>query len=83
MKLRPDPRPCLLGDSENKRRALFHGFSLVAYTHGAAATIGGFPAGQTSYAAAIVELESGKVLEVPVCEITLLDSAAVFGCFAF
>lgn len=41
-------RPCMLGD----KRALLHSICTKAWTHGAAITTGGFPAGQISYAVA-------------------------------
>lgn len=74
IKISPEMRPCLLGDGESKRRALLHCFGFKAWTHGAAVIIGGFPAGQESHAMAVVELESGEVLEVPVIEVTMLDT---------
>lgn len=72
-------RPCMWGD----KRALLHSVGTKAWTHGAAITVGGFPAGQISYATAIIETECGDVLEVPVSEIKMLDSNGRFSEFSF
>ena len=42
----------------------FHGFFQTAYTHGAALTIGGFPAGQEANPVAVIEYSNGKVAYV-------------------
>lgn len=39
----------------------FHGFFQSAYTHGAALTVGGFPAGQEAAPVALIEHQNGSV----------------------
>ena len=39
----------------------FHGFFQASYTHGAALTIGGFPAGQEANPVAVIEYTDGTV----------------------
>lgn len=80
---RPKPRPCLAVVDMEENRALFHGFSMKAWTHGPSASIGGFSAGQESFATAVVELESGRLAEVPVSDVTMLDSKIHFICHDF
>ena len=42
-------------------KCMFHGFFQASYTHGAALTVGGFPAGQEASPVAVIEYASGKV----------------------
>ena len=76
-------RPCLCGDGDNKFRGIFHGFVTEAWTHGASCSIGGSPAGQESRTYALIEDESGKLLMLPPCEVTMLDSAKLFNAYAW
>lgn len=71
----PDPRPCMV---RQDGRALLHGFHVHMWTHGAAATIGGFTAGQESTLLALVEFEDGRLDCVAVDSMRMLDSAEVF-----
>lgn len=80
---RPQPRPCMVVIGKEEKRALFHGFSMKSWTHGAAASIGGFSAGQESFATAVIELDSGRLAEVPVVNVTMLDSKYEFSCYDF
>ena len=57
-----EPRPCLVNVAGEKRRALCHLLFVSAWTHGAAATIGGFSAGQETRPQVIVEYEDGDIL---------------------
>lgn len=52
----------------------FHGFFQAAYTHGAALTIGGFPAGQEANPVAVIEFSNGKVAYVEANAITFVDA---------
>ena len=72
----PEPRPCVV---RQEGRALFHGFFVRAWTHGAAATIGGFSAGQESHPMAIVEFEDGRVDAVAIDAWRVRDSKGMFG----
>lgn len=76
----PEPRPCVV---RQEGRALFHGFFVMAWTHGAAATIGGFSAGQESHPMAIVEFEDGRVDAVAIDAVRMLDSKERFGEYSF
>lgn len=80
---RPQPRPCMVVIGSEEKHALFHGFSMKSWTHGAAASIGGFSAGQESFATAVVELEGGSLDEVPVKNVLMLDSKHEFSCYDF
>ena len=55
------PRRCTV----DGMTACFHGFYQKAYTHEAALTIGGFPAGEEAYPVAVVEYENGQVETIP------------------
>lgn len=78
-----EPRPCLVNVAGEKRRALCHLLYVSAWTHGAAATIGGFSAGQETRPEAIVEYENGQLDTAPVGAITMLNSAEVFAEFSW
>ena len=73
-----EERPCLFGDGEHRFKGIFHGFATEAWTHGASISIGGFPAGQECHTYAIVEDESGKLLKLQLCEVTMLDTQKLF-----
>lgn len=66
-------RPCTVEHGGATRRAVCHGFGFKAWTHAAAITVGGFPAGQESMAVAIVELEDGSLFEAPLKDVTMLS----------
>ena len=76
-------RPCLFFDGERKSRGIFHGFATEAWTNGASVSIGGFPAGQECHTYAIIEDESGRLLMLPLREVTLLDSSKLFNEYAW
>lgn len=75
----PEPRPCTVSG----KRALLHTFFVHAWTHGAAATIGGFSAGQETKPCALVEYQNGDVDYVGARAVHLLDSAEVFKQYSF
>lgn len=75
----PEPRPCTVSG----KRALLHFFFVHAWTHGAAATIGGFSAGQETMACALVEYQSGDVDYVGARAVHLLDSDDTFKQYSF
>lgn len=75
----PEPRPCTVSG----KRALFHFFFVHAWTHGAAATIGGFSAGQETRPAALVEYQNGDVDFVGARAVHLLDSDELFKHYIF
>ncbi|WP_418831595.1 hypothetical protein [Paraeggerthella sp.] len=77
--LSPELRPCLRGGLP----ALLHGVFIASWTHGASPLIGGFSAGQETSVRAIIENEDGDLLEVPVYEVTMLDSKAKFDGFCW
>ncbi len=66
-------RRCSVKVGDSTQLGLCHGFGFKAWTHGAAVTVGGFPAGQESHAVAIVELSDGTLQEVPLGHVTMLD----------
>lgn len=69
-----NPRPCVVAKrGEDLRYGKCHGFGFKAWTHGAAVTIGGFTAGQESYAVAIVEFNDGHIEQVPVEQVTMIQ----------
>lgn len=75
----PEPRPCTVSG----KRALLHTFFVHAWTHGAAATIGGFSAGQETKPCALVEYQNGDVDYVGARAVHLLDSDEVFRKYSF
>lgn len=83
MTVRPELRPCLVRgtDGMHSERALFHRWSFKAWTHGAAITVGGFPAGQEAYAFAIIEREDGTVTTEEPCNIKFVDDVAAGFCW--
>lgn len=70
MTVNMETRPCVA----NGKPGIFHGFYQLAWTHGAAINIGGFPAGQEAYPVALVEFKDGTVETVRVGDIRFLDS---------
>ncbi len=68
------PRPCVVYKSEKDETfcGWLHALGFKAWTHGAAVTVGGFTAGQESYAVGIVEFSDGHIEEVPVAHISLV-----------
>lgn len=69
----PRSRPCVVaGRGGDVRCGRCHGLGFEALTHGAAATVGGFTAGQESRAVGIVEFSDGHIEEVPVAHISLV-----------
>lgn len=78
-----EPRPCLVNVAGEKRRALCHLLFVSAWTHGAAATVGGFSAGQETRPQVIVEYEDGQLDTAPVGAVTMLDSAGLFAEYAW
>lgn len=79
----PEPRPCLVSVSGEKRRVLCHLLFVSAWTHGAAATIGGFSAGQETLPKALVEYEDGQLDAAPIGAVSMLDSRELFGSYAW
>lgn len=77
---RNEPRPCVV---RQDGMALCHGFYVRAWTHGAAATIGGFSAGQEAVAMALVEYPDGMIDSVAADAVRMLDSAEVFRQYSF
>lgn len=79
IQVRNELRPCTaMGE-----RALLHFFFVHTWTHGASATIGGFPAGQENRPCALVEYEDGRIEAVSTDSVRMLDSAELFSEFDF
>lgn len=66
-----------------ERRGLLLGIGFLMWTHGASASIGGFPAGQESHPAAIVELDDGSIKTCELECLRMLDSDAAFAGFSW
>lgn len=73
-------RPCIV---DGYKRALLRFFFIRAWTHGAAATVGGFTAGQEAHTVALVEYEDGSMDTLEPQRVRMLDSAELFGEFDF
>lgn len=71
----PKFRPCAVRDpgGDEPRCGLLHAFGFKAWTHGAAVSVGGFTAGQESHAVGIVEFPDGRIEEVPVGRIAMVE----------
>lgn len=65
-------RPCYIANIINggKDKALFHGWTFVSNVVEPSPMIGGHPGGIIAYSTGIVELEDGRVIEVPPTSIT-------------
>lgn len=73
------PRPCVIGETSygDGKRGVCYGIYVREWTHGAAVTIGGFPAGQESRAYAVVEFDGGHMSEGPAETVRFTDVAVV------
>lgn len=76
-------RPCIVTIGGEEHRGLLLDIGFRMWTHGAAATIGGFTAGQESHPCAIVELENGYIKTCDLDCLRMLDSAGVFKEYCF
>lgn len=76
-------RPCIVTILGEEHRGLLLDIGFIMWTHGAAAIIGGFTAGQESKPAAIVELENGEIKACDLDCLRMLDSAGVFREYCF
>lgn len=76
--------PCRVSRKrEGKERALLVGFYQEAWTHGAAISVGGFPAGQVARPVAVVVLESGDVETVHAGDVTIDGVEGLFEQYAW
>ena len=80
IRVKNELRPCIV---DGHKRALLRFFFIRAWTHGAAATVGGFTAGQEAHPVALVEYEDGSMDTLEPQRVRMLDSAEVFGEYAF
>lgn len=66
-------RPCIVMKKDEMFYGKCYGFGFKAWTHDASISVGGFPAGQESYAVGIVEFNDGHIEEVPIKYIQLIQ----------
>lgn len=79
LQVKMEMRPCIAMG----KRALLHFAFVHTWTHGASATIGGFPAGQESRPCALVEYEDGSLDAVAADSVRMLDSKELFSEYRF
>lgn len=82
MTVKPEGRPCWLykeeggvTDAEKRQRAFLHLISTRSLVIDASPLKGGHPGGQISRPVAIVEDENGRLREVELWQVQLLDTA--------
>lgn len=76
--------PCRVSRKRGeKERALLIGFYQEAWTHGAAISIGGAPAGQVARPVAVVLLESGDIEAVHAGDVTIDEVEGLFEQYAW
>lgn len=76
--------PCRVSRKRGeKEKALLIGFYQEAWTHGAAISIGGAPAGQVARPVAVVLLESGDIEAVHAGDVTIDEVEGLFERYAW
>jgi hypothetical protein len=67
-------RPCIYNNgADGDVHALLHFIYPKSWTHGAGITIGSASAGQETHAYAVIELEDGTIIDVPIRRIRILN----------